>query len=160
MSALAKVAVVTGANKGLGLAFCEKLASDGYRVFGACRGASKAAETPARFAKLLAVPGIELVELDVSDEASRIAAAAAIAARTDRIDLLINNAGVRCTVPLFLYVQLETEESMIRLPQRNHCFKFILYYTKKTRFSSGRARWPTSPRPRSSTRSRSIALVR
>jgi NAD(P)-dependent dehydrogenase (short-subunit alcohol dehydrogenase family) len=38
--------------------------------------------------------GVELIECDVSNEASRVAAAAAIIARTDHIDLLINNAGV------------------------------------------------------------------
>jgi NAD(P)-dependent dehydrogenase (short-subunit alcohol dehydrogenase family) len=94
--ASAKVAVVTGANKGLGLALVQKLAAAGYRVFACARMASQAVHAPARFAPLLAVPGlVELIELDVSDEASRNAAALAIAARTDRIDLLINNAGVR-----------------------------------------------------------------
>ena len=70
-----------------------------FRVFACARGASRAG-ADARFSDLLAAgsgrqAALEMIELDVGDSASIVAATAQIGAKTNSVDLLINNAGVR-----------------------------------------------------------------
>lgn len=84
-------AFISGASRGIGLEFARQLAERGGRVFAGCRRPDSAADLHALAERL---PGqIELIALDVADESSIRAAAAAVAARTDHLDLLINNAG-------------------------------------------------------------------
>jgi NAD(P)-dependent dehydrogenase (short-subunit alcohol dehydrogenase family) len=92
-----KVAVVTGANGGLGLASAKALAGKGAHVVMAARNQTKA--TNARDEILAAHPGasLEIVELDLGSLASVEAAATQIAAAHDRIDILMCNAGVMAT---------------------------------------------------------------
>ncbi len=92
-----RVAVVTGANGGLGLATARALAAKGAHVVMAARDQRKA--DAARSDVLASDPGasVEVVELDLGDLASVEAAARAILDRHDRIDLLVNNAGVMAT---------------------------------------------------------------
>jgi NAD(P)-dependent dehydrogenase (short-subunit alcohol dehydrogenase family) len=84
-------ALVTGANRGLGLAIAEGLARLGWRVWLGARDAAKGAEAAAylRTHNLSAEP----LTLDVSQESSIVAACARL---TDEggADALINNAGV------------------------------------------------------------------
>ena len=89
-----KVAVVTGANGGLRLASAKELAGHGAHVVMAVRNQAKAAD--ARQEILAAHPqaSLEIVELDLGSLASVKAAAEAIAATHDRIDILMCNAGV------------------------------------------------------------------
>ncbi len=88
------VAVITGANGGLGLASAKALAGKGAHVVMAARNQAKAADAHAEI--LTAHPGasLEIVELDLGSLASVAAAAQAIAAQHDRIDVLMCNAGV------------------------------------------------------------------
>lgn len=86
-----KFAVVTGADRGLGFALTMELVKDGYTVF--------AGRYLADWPTLDELPEeardhVIVLELDVSNEASVREAAERIAARTDRIDLLVNNAGI------------------------------------------------------------------
>lgn len=86
------VAVVTGANSGIGRATALHLAEHGYSVYGTVR------ET-ARAEKLLAEAErrgvhVELAELDIADDESVAAGFADIDTRAGRIDVLVNNAGV------------------------------------------------------------------
>ncbi len=92
-----RVAVVTGANGGLGLATAQARAAKGAHVVMAARNQTKAAL--ARDQILAAVPGasLELVELDLGSLASVEKAASQIAQTHPRLDLLINNAGVMAT---------------------------------------------------------------
>ncbi|MDY6998628.1 MAG: SDR family NAD(P)-dependent oxidoreductase [Actinomycetota bacterium] len=89
-----KVAVITGANGGLGLASAKALAGRGAHVVMAARNQAKAAG--ARDEILAAHPdaSLEIVELDLGSLASVKTAADAIAAKHDRIDILMCNAGV------------------------------------------------------------------
>lgn len=89
-----KVVVITGANSGLGLASTKALASKGAVVVMACRSRSKG--EAARAEALTEVPGarIELMLLDNADLNSVRAFAAAFEAKYDRLDILLNNAGV------------------------------------------------------------------
>lgn len=85
------VAVVTGADRGLGLALTAGLLDRGWQVF----AGQYMPDWPELEALRARFPETaHLVPLDVSDEVSVRAAAKSIAAMTDHIDLLINNAGV------------------------------------------------------------------
>ena len=78
-----KLAVVTGANRGIGLALTRELHQRGYDVVAACRKA-----TPT-----LSALGVEVVDgVEVTDPAGIERLARAVANRN--IDLLINNAGI------------------------------------------------------------------
>jgi len=89
-----RVAVVTGANGGLGLITAIALAGKGAHVVMAARDQTKAAS--ARDQLLAAHPGasVEVVALDLGDLASVERAAGSILAAHPAVDLLINNAGV------------------------------------------------------------------
>ncbi|HEU5129736.1 MAG TPA: SDR family NAD(P)-dependent oxidoreductase [Glycomyces sp.] len=76
------VAVVTGASSGIGAASAKALARAGYRVVLGARRAERLNEVAAEC-------GGTALPLDVTDDAS----VAAFAARVDRCDLLVNNAG-------------------------------------------------------------------
>lgn len=84
-----KIAVVTGANSGLGFHTARALAGAGAHVIMACRNPDKAAEAAAKIAQ-----GVETRELDVADLDSVDRFCQSIKRDFDHIDLLINNAGV------------------------------------------------------------------
>ncbi len=86
------VAVVTGANSGIGRATAIHLAMQGSRVFGTVRSIGKADKLRA-MAEGAGV-AIELVELDVADDASVSAGFEEILDAAGRVDHLVNNAGV------------------------------------------------------------------
>jgi NAD(P)-dependent dehydrogenase (short-subunit alcohol dehydrogenase family) len=84
-------ALVTGANRGIGIEVCRQLAGLGSRVFLTARDQEKGAAAAAELSdEGLAV---EFVRLDVTDQASVSAAAALVARSTDSLDALVNNAG-------------------------------------------------------------------
>ena len=87
-----QVAVVTGANSGIGRATALHLAQQGYRVFGTVRSLDKAGKLQAR-ANELGV-SVELIELDVADDASVQRGFADIFRATNHVDVLVNNAGI------------------------------------------------------------------
>ena len=89
-----RVAVVTGANSGLGLASARALAGAGAHVVMATRDQQRAAAAEAEILATHPGASLEVVELDLASLASVEAAATRIAATNDRIDILMNNAGV------------------------------------------------------------------
>ncbi|MSO46271.1 MAG: 3-oxoacyl-ACP reductase FabG [Acidobacteria bacterium] len=86
-----KVAIVTGASRGIGLAVAVLLASRGAHVVAAARG-----EHAAAAASAIQVAGgrAEAASLDVTDTASVDAMVVAALERHGRIDILVNNAGI------------------------------------------------------------------
>lgn len=88
-----RVALVTGANSGLGLETTRALISRGCTVLMACRSARKG---EAARSQLLGsgAAGLDLLELDLSDLNSVSRCAREVAERYGRLDLLINNAGL------------------------------------------------------------------
>ena len=88
-----KVMAVTGANAGLGLEIARVLAGRGARVLMACRNRSKA--EAARNGIIGEFPDADLVivDLDLADLSS-VSKAAATINQQDRLDALINNAGL------------------------------------------------------------------
>lgn len=88
----AKVALITGANKGLGFEMSRQLAQQGFTVLIAARQlqAAEEAATALRNEGLKA----EAIVLDVNDSAQIQAAAQEIGNKFGKLDVLINNAGV------------------------------------------------------------------
>ena len=78
-----RVALVTGASAGIGEATARALRTAGYRVFGTYR------KTPER-----RIDGVEYLHCDVTSDESVAAAVAAVLKAAQRIDLLVNNAGI------------------------------------------------------------------
>lgn len=89
-----RVAVVTGANRGLGLETAKALAGKGAHVVMAARDRDKAAAARDEILAAHPAASLEMVELDLGSLASIAAAAEQILAAHERIDLLVNNAGV------------------------------------------------------------------
>ncbi len=82
--------LITGANRGLGLALTEKLLADGQSIHAINRQVSRdLLELKKKY------PGsLQLYSGDVSDESSIRQALEAIASRTGSLDIILNNAGV------------------------------------------------------------------
>jgi len=89
-----RVAVVTGATSGTGFEAARILAACGATVVLACRNLPKAEAAARHIAALHPGARVERQALDLASLASVRAAAAAILARFDRLDLLLNNAGL------------------------------------------------------------------
>jgi retinol dehydrogenase 12 len=87
-----KVCLITGASSGIGRVTAEALASRGAKVWLACRDAAKTA--PVLQAIANAGNQAELFLLDLADLDSVRACAAAVLARGEPLQLLINNAGL------------------------------------------------------------------
>ena len=90
-----RIAFVTGANKGIGFEVSRQLAREGFRVFIGARNEDAgraAAEKLNREAKDQA--NVSFLEIDVSNPASIKRATEQFARQSDRLDALINNAGI------------------------------------------------------------------
>ncbi len=98
--------LVTGANRGLGLAFVTQLLERGARVLACCREPGKAKVLDA----LAAANGDRLAvhALDVTDPQAIDRLPQAVAKHLQRIDLLINNAGVLVSGGRFGNVKAES----------------------------------------------------
>lgn len=89
-----RTAVVTGANGGLGLETARELARKGARVVMAVRNQQKAQDAVSDIRASVPDASLELVALDLGSQASVREAAARILGEHERVDLLVNNAGV------------------------------------------------------------------
>ena len=91
-----KVALMTGTSSGFGRLMAETFGRAGYRVFAGMRGTQgKNIEARQHFEGLAkGGSAIEVVELDVTDDAGIEAAVAGILNTAGRIDVLVNNAGM------------------------------------------------------------------
>lgn len=89
-----RLAIITGANTGLGFETAKALAAKGARVVLAVRNLEKGKRAVAEIVAEVPAADLELQELDLGSLASVRAAADQIRSNHDRIDLLINNAGV------------------------------------------------------------------
>ncbi len=85
-------ALVTGANKGIGLEIARGLGRLGHRVWLGSRDLDRGAAAVAELRR----EGLEAhaLQIDVTDDASVAAAASTLAKEADRLDALVNNAGV------------------------------------------------------------------
>jgi len=78
-------ALITGCSSGIGKATARKLLAEGYTVFATARKLATVAD--------LAALGARTLTLDVTDEASMVAAVDAVEAEFGAVDVLVNNAG-------------------------------------------------------------------
>jgi NAD(P)-dependent dehydrogenase (short-subunit alcohol dehydrogenase family) len=92
-----RVAVVTGANTGLGYETAAALAGHGAHVVLAVRNLDKGKDAAARITAQSPHADVALAELDLTSLDSVRTAAEQLRSAHDRIDLLINNAGVMWT---------------------------------------------------------------
>ena len=76
-----KTVLITGVSSGIGLATAQLLARKGFRVFGTVRKETQALQ------------GMELVKLDVTNDAFVSEAVSAVIAKAGPIGSLVNNAG-------------------------------------------------------------------
>ena len=89
-----RVAVVTGASSGIGKEMAKALIGQGWRVIGTGRDAGRMAAAEAEIAAAAAPGGtVEMLSADLSLMTEAENLARAVAQRTDRLDLLVNNAG-------------------------------------------------------------------
>ena len=101
-----KVAIVTGAATGIGLAIAQRLGAEGAAVVVAdLKGAAAAADT-------LQSAGVRAlaVEVDVSDEAGVAAMVERTVANFGRVDILVNNAAVAATLKLTPFEDLSVAQ--------------------------------------------------
>ena len=80
-----RVALVTGASSGIGEATARRLAERGYTTYAAARRISRMDS--------LRDQGIRTVPVDVTDDTSLVALVEQVIAESERIDVLVNNAG-------------------------------------------------------------------
>ena len=118
-----KVALVTGANRGIGLETARQLGQNGITVVVAARSLAAATET----AEKLKSEGLDVVpvQLDVTKEADRSAAAKTISEKFGKLDILINNAGVGAEDGMFAAKTVETTEAELQKVFGTNLFSVI-----------------------------------
>lgn len=82
-----QTALITGANRGIGLHLVKQFLQAGWQVVAACRKPDSASALAA-----LACPQLQVLPLDVTDARSVLALVAALDGRA--LDVLVNNAGI------------------------------------------------------------------
>ncbi len=111
-----RTVLVTGANRGIGLAFAGQLLARGDHVIATCRHPGKAAALNALGGEH---PGrLHVLPLDVASEKSRaelIRELPLVLGEDGRLDLLINNAGVLHSGERFGQLRQETLEDSLRI---------------------------------------------
>ena len=89
-----KVAIVTGANSGIGYETAKALTEKGAVVIMACRNMEKATAAKKNIELDVHNAQLEIIQLDLADLQSVQNFATTFKAKYDRLDLLINNAGI------------------------------------------------------------------
>ncbi|WP_171179978.1 oxidoreductase [Ruegeria sp. HKCCD8929] len=89
-----KIAIVTGANNGIGFETAAGMAEAGYHVVMACRSLAKAEAARDELIAKLPSASLDIILLDLGDFSSVQRFAEDFRARYEKLDVLINNAGI------------------------------------------------------------------
>ncbi len=108
------VALITGANSGIGQAAATALARRGWRVLAAARSPQRGQTAVHQIQNDSGSTNVELIPLDLASLASVRRAAETVLERTDHLDALVNNAGVN------LGERTLTEDGLETTMQVNH----------------------------------------
>jgi len=113
-----KVALITGANRGIGLETAKQLGEQGVTVVVGARTLEAAEETAAK----LKAQGIEAygIQLEVTNAADRLAAAQFIDQKFGKLDILINNAGVGAATGFTPVTSQVADEELLRVFATNY----------------------------------------
>ncbi|MBL8233318.1 MAG: SDR family oxidoreductase [Bryobacterales bacterium] len=133
MTKLQRVALITGANKGIGFETARQLGALGFQVLLAARDTAKGEAAAARLRE--AGHPAHFFRLDVTSRDSANAAAHAVEQQFDRLDVLVNNAGVlldggvaplaidtgvlQATMEANLYGAIQVTQAMLPLLRRS-----------------------------------------
>ena len=115
-----KIAIVTGANNGIGLETAVGMAEAGWRVVMACRDQAKAEKAKSLVMERLPTAALDIMLLDLSDFASVRTFARDFRARYSHLDVLVNNAGV------LLYSAQVNDDGIELQLATNHLGHFLL----------------------------------
>ncbi|KZO91912.1 NAD-P-binding protein [Calocera viscosa TUFC12733] len=122
-----RIAIVTGANSGIGYQSALQLASHGAKVYLTTRSEQKALDTIGRIERALpALKGagrLQALTMELSSISSAKAAAEAFLKKENRLDILINNAGTLASA------YSETPEGISTVIAANHIGPFVFTTT-------------------------------
>jgi NAD(P)-dependent dehydrogenase (short-subunit alcohol dehydrogenase family) len=118
-----KVALVTGANRGIGFETARQLGQKGVTVVVAARTLQSAEETASK----LKAEGIDAfpLKLDVTKPEDREAAAKTIGDKFGKLDILVNNAGVGAQDGMFAAKTLNTTEEELQTVFGTNVFSVV-----------------------------------
>ena len=118
-----KIALVTGANRGIGLETARQLGQQGVTVIVAARTLAAAEDTASK----LKSEGIDAfpVKLDVTNPEDRKAAAKTVGDKFGKLDILINNAGVGSQTDMFALTVSETTEEELQIVFGTNVFSVV-----------------------------------
>jgi NAD(P)-dependent dehydrogenase (short-subunit alcohol dehydrogenase family) len=123
MAEVKKIALITGANRGIGLETARQLGQKGVAVIVAARTISAAEEAAAK----LNAEGLQAtaIKLDVTKEEDRQSAAKLIEEKFGKLDILINNAGITAPGGLFGVRASDTSEEELQSLLNTNFFSVI-----------------------------------
>eukprot|EP00026_Physarum_polycephalum_P015700 Phypoly_transcript_16441.p1 GENE.Phypoly_transcript_16441~~Phypoly_transcript_16441.p1 ORF type:complete len:246 (+),score=52.93 Phypoly_transcript_16441:95-832(+) len=90
----ARIALVTGANDGIGFEIAKQLAQKGYKVFVGARSAEKGNPAVKQISEATGSKSVEFLQLEITDSASVAAAVKTVESKDGKLDILVNNAGI------------------------------------------------------------------
>lgn len=117
-----KIVLITGANSGIGKETTRALAKKGATIIMACRNLEKAEPVCEMIQKESKNPNIEVMKLDLASLKSIRNFTQEFSARYQKLNVLINNAGIFCMK------REETEEGFEKTMGVNHLGHFLLTY--------------------------------
>lgn len=140
MNTASKIALVTGATRGIGFETVKQLAETGVHVLLAGRNRERAVEAALKL-QSQGLP-VEAIVLDVTDSATIAAAAKEIEQRHGRLDILVNNAGIiaddatkgvsgqsldtwRTTFDTNLFGLIETTQALLPLLRKSQAGRIV-----------------------------------
>ncbi len=104
-----RVALVTGAGKGLGRAFCKRLAQDGANIMAVTRADLEGLEQTAKDVRDLGRE-VLIAQVDVSNEADTRSMAEQTVEKFGRLDILVNNAAFYYGVTRTPFTEIELDQ--------------------------------------------------